>query len=620
MTETGSKRADIQGLRGVAVLAVLGFHAFRGAVPGGFAGVDIFFVISGFLITRILLDGMEGGSFRLRDFYKRRIRRLFPALYGMLFAVLAAGLIILPPRLLSELVYTQFFTTLFASNFAFAHLSGYFDTQASLKPLLHTWSLGVEEQFYLAFPVILLVIRRFAARFLWPILAGLALLSLLAAMLTPGDAAFYWPTTRAFELLIGALCLPLQTYAATPARQHWLSVTGLVLIVASLALLNADLPFPGLYALPPCLGAACLLISAEGYGNRLIAAPPLVMAGNVSYSLYLWHWPLLVYGRMVLGEHLWVSVTALVLALAIAFLSWRFIEQPALKYAWPRGRLWGLAAALMAASVLPCLLIFAGHGLPQRFSLREQTALAAAQDFSPDRKRCHLATGAQRAYADTCVLGTKGAASLAVWGDSEGVELAEALGESGMGVRQITASACPPSLGFRIAYNPACRAHNADTLLHLKADPAIKTVVLIANFDRYADAAAMTGGLELSALDLSHAGKAVVIIAPLPVYNFDPPSAVGLYMRLGRDPRDLGQARVAFDAAHAAISAELQGFTAAHGMRLIRPADSFCDERLCHVYAARIGVLYFNGQHLSMAGARVLAAAITTKILLHRAK
>ena len=608
------KRADIQGLRGIAVLAVVLFHVSHSALPGGFAGVDIFFVISGYLITQILLRDMAAGAFRLRDFYARRVRRLFPALFTVLAFTLVGGLVILPPKLLSELVYSQFFTTLFLSNFAFARLADYFDSASNLKPLLHTWSLGVEEQFYLVFPLLLLGLRRFSRRFLWPVLAGLALLSLLAEQMTMRpEAAFYLPTTRAFELLIGALTVWAQgRLTLSEKTKRVLSLLGIGLLIASLIVLNDRVPFPGLWALPSCLGAALLLISKDGWGNKLISAPPLVWTGDISYSLYLWHWPLLVFARIVLGEAWWIALAVVIAAFGLAALSRRYIEQPFLEKR-PR-RLWLWAGSAMTVSIVSALLIFNARGLPQRFNAAEQAAFVATDDFSPDRKRCHIAQNARRAYRDTCVLGT--AASVAVWGDSEGVELARALADQGAGVRQITASACPPSVGYTIAYNRACRAHNADMLLHLKSDPNIRTVILAVNYRRYdaENSAAMMGGLELSALDLQAAGKQVVLLYPVPVYDFDPPSQVGLAMWLakvlGRDPLSVGMSRAQFDRENGRTIAALDDFARSHDLAVLRPSDVLCDAQRCRVYDPASGVLYFNGQHLSMAGARQLTSLI----------
>ncbi len=560
---------------------------------------------------------MEAGDFRLRDFYQRRVQRLFPALYTMLAFTLIAGLIILPPKLLSELVYSQFFTTLFLSNFAFARLADYFDASASLKPLLHTWSLGVEEQFYLVFPPVLLGIRIFARRWLWPILFGLTVLSLIAAQIslaTKPEAAFYLPTGRAFELLIGALVLWAQgRISLTAQRKRILSLLGVFLLIASLIGLNDRLPFPGLWALPSCLGAALLLLTADGWGNKLISAPPLVWTGDISYSLYLWHWPLLVFVRLLFGDSNWLVLPTIIAAFTLASVSRCYIEQPFLEKR-PR-RLWLWAGSAMALSIIAALLIFGAKGLPQRFNTGEQAAFAATDDFNPDRKKCHLAQNVRRAYRDTCVYGDETAPpSIAVWGDSEGVELARALGDQlagkRMAVRQITASACPPSVGFTIAYNRACRMHNADTLLHLKSDQRITTVLLVANYRRYDDenSAAMLGGLELSALDLRASGKQVVLVYPVPVYDFDPPSQVGLAMRLGRNLQGVGMSRAAFDQANGETIAELDAFAQSHDISVLRPANVLCDALRCRVYDPQAGVLYFNGQHLSMAGAKLLTS------------
>ena len=625
--DTHQKRADIQGLRGIAVLAVVLFHISHVALPGGFTGVDIFFVISGYLITQILLKNMEKGDLRLRDFYQRRIRRLFPALYAVLTFTLIAGLVILPPKLLSELVYSQFFTTLFLSNFAFARLADYFDASASLKPLLHTWSLGVEEQFYLVFPLALLAIRTFARRWLWPILAGLALLSVIATQMTSRpETAFYLPTTRAFELLIGSLTLWAQgRFTLSDKIKRLLSFLGVALIIASLILLNDGLPFPGLWASPPCFGAALLLLAKDGWGNKLISAPPLVWTGDISYSLYLWHWPLLVFARLLFGDTLWLAVPVVAAAFALAALSRRYIEQPFLEKR-PR-RLWLLAGSVMVVSIVAALLVFGAKGLPQRFNASEQAAFASADDFNPDRKKCHLPQNVRREYRDTCVYGDdKAPPSVAIWGDSEGVELARALGDQlaakQMAVRQITASACPPSVGFTIAYNRACRTHNADTLLHLKSDRRVTTVLLMVNYRRYDDenSAAMLSGLELSVLDLQASGKLVVLVYPVPVYDFDPPSQVGLAMRLARDPLSVGMSRARFDRDNGQAIAELDAFAQSHDLAVLRPSDVLCDAVRCRVYDPQAGVLYFNGQHLGMAGARLLAAKLTSPAPLPRAE
>ena len=236
-TPSHGKRADIQGMRAIAVLGVLAFHASHVVLPGGFVGVDVFFVLSGYLITQVLLRPMEEKRFSIRDFYRRRIRRLYPALFTVLAFTMVMGLAFFPPTLLKELVKSQFFTTLFLSNFAFARETGYFDLQAELKPLLHTWSLGVEEQFYLLFPPILYVLHRRAKRFMWPALGLLALWSLWFSQTRLAghpEVSFFFPTTRAFGQLIGARCVGLfrsrrsgwrgcRKFSAWPVWPRWRS-------------------------------------------------------------------------------------------------------------------------------------------------------------------------------------------------------------------------------------------------------------------------------------------------------------------------------------------------------------------------------------------------------------
>ena len=606
------KRGDIQGLRGIAVLAVLAYHAAHMILPGGFVGVDIFFVISGYVITQVILRRLEDRTFSLRDFYQRRIRRLFPALYVVLCACLVAGLAVLPPKLLREEVYSQFFTTLFLSNFAFARLTGYFDADAGLKPLLHTWSLAVEEQFYLLYPLVFLAIHRLARRFLWALLATLAVASLVAAELavrSRPEAAFYLPTSRVFELLAGALCVGAPVLADRLKRL--LSLAGVALLVVSLVWVRDSLPWPGLASLVPVAGAACLLLSAGAWGNRLLAWKPLAMTGDMSYSLYLWHWPILVFARLVFGDQPAVSLVAVALSFAIAWLSWRYIEQACLTMTRP---VWLPAAAVASLAIISALAIYAADGVPQRFNAEQRTAFTASEDYSHARDRCHMPANSRLDYAQTCIFGDRSLPpTLAVWGDSEGAELSEALGlrlvSSGQAVRQMTASACPPALDYAIAYSPTCRAHNADMLAHLTADPAIGTVVLSANYRRYAgaDPHAMMAGLERSILALQAAGKSVIVIYPLPVYDFDPPSQAGLAMRLGRDPRRIGMTIAHYRTMNAETLAQLDRMVGAHHLTVVKPQDVLCDAEFCHVYRKAEGVLYFNGQHLGVTGAGLLA-------------
>ncbi len=614
------RRADIQGLRAVAVLAVVVHHAWAGALPGGFVGVDVFFVLSGFLITGILMRELDQGRFSLTGFYKRRIRRLFPALFPVLAFSMVCGLILLSPIALTELALTQFFTNLFVSNLAFIRISGYFDPDAALRPLLHTWSLGVEEQFYLLFPPLLLAVHRFARRLLWPLLLLLALVSLYVAqdyLANDPVKAFYHPFARAVELLIGALCVGVVRYVPLrqPMRQV-LSWLGFAAIAVSLVVLSDTTPFPGLWALLPCLSTAAMLVAIGGQANRLLEARPLVVVGDMSYSLYLWHWPLLVYGHLAFGLSPWVTAAAVVLSFGLAWLSRRYVEEP-----WLDGRIkpvWWPALAATAASILACVVIYNLDGVPQRFAAPERALFAAAEDYNPDRDRCHKRSNGTLPYAQTCRYGAPGAVpSVAIWSDSIGAELApvlgRALGNRGQALRSITASGCPAEVSDR---TDNCGDHNRQIMAAIIADSDLRTVILMAHYVGHAadPTSGMPGTMLAAAEQLRSAGKQVVIVLPIPAYDFDPPSEAGLAVRFGRDPGALGMARIDHDRATARVAAQLRAFAAPRGITVVDPADLFCDAVRCRVYDPETGLLYFDGTHPSLTGARLFVPGLLAVI------
>ncbi len=304
-------RPDIDGLRAVAVLAVVSFHAFPQLTPGGFVGVDVFFVISGFLISTIILKAHAQNTFSYARFYARRIRRIFPALMLMLAASLVFGWFALTPNEFAELGRHAAAGTLFVSNLALWREAGYFDHEAQLKPLLHLWSLGIEEQFYLIWPLFLLRFRRATAA-----LVAVVVLSFAANVWlvhSKPDATFYMPFTRFWELASGALLAQLALMAPngdalgglrrfapflgdSRALRDALSVAGTLLVLAPVLRLSHTASFPGFWAALPVLGTVALIAAGQRaiINRRLLSAPPMVLIGLISYPLYLWHWPLLV--------------------------------------------------------------------------------------------------------------------------------------------------------------------------------------------------------------------------------------------------------------------------------------------------------------------------------------
>ena len=374
-------RPDIDGLRAVAVLLVLGYHVGIYRLRGGFVGVDVFFVISGFLIGSIILSDLDANKFSLAGFYERRIRRIFPALgVVLLVASLLAYKFFLPTEFL-DFGKSLVAATLSVSNILFWRQSGYFDSPAALKPLLHTWSLAVEEQFYLFLPLFLMAIRKFFPTRQRLAIGLVALTSFLVSALGVfhhKEATFYLAHTRAWELLLGTL-LALNVFPriSTPVSRNIASLTGITLILVAGILYTTSTPFPGAAALLPCVGAA-LIIAAGQSGTSLVgkalSAKPVVFVGLISYSLYLWHWPLIVFQHAngLVAKGLSPNLTKVVLiivSVVIAALSWRYVEVPfrGRRHQFSRAVIFELAGVAAAVILLLGAGILITGGAPSRY-------------------------------------------------------------------------------------------------------------------------------------------------------------------------------------------------------------------------------------------------------------
>jgi len=340
-------RPDIDGLRALAVVPVVLFHADVALFSGGFVGVDIFFVISGYLITAMLLQDLAAGWFSIIDFYIRRARRILPALLAVVAATLLAGFFLLLPGEMEQAAKAARRIAVFTSNHLFWHTQSDYWQQNTLanQPLLHTWSLAVEEQFYFIIPVLLLVCFKFRQRF--GVLTALVLLGIASFsvsqywLASQTAAAFYLLPSRAFELLVGAILAVILQRENKQNRftNQCLGSIGLAAIGASIFYYHDQMPFPGMAALLPCLGAAAIIYAGAavqpdqiGWVNKLLKTRGLVFVGLISYSLYLWHWPVLVLTRSV-GWHAWewpeIPTPALIAGIfLLSWASWRWIEQP----------------------------------------------------------------------------------------------------------------------------------------------------------------------------------------------------------------------------------------------------------------------------------------------------
>ena len=278
-------RADVDGLRAVAVLAVVGFHAGVPWLGGGFAGVDVFFVISGFLIAGVVAERQARGDFTLGWFWERRIRRIFPALMAVLAATSLLAWVLLLPRDMLQYVRSMAAALVSLSNVFFWQTSDYFGGEDQVRPLLHTWSLAVEEQFYLVFPVLMLLVGRYLPGRARPVLGGLAAVSLGVGIWQAGghpESAFYLPFSRAWELLAGVLLALWKPDLRSPLLRHGAGVVGLAMIITAYLLFTKDTPWPGVAALLPVLGAVLVIAGEGGVGGRLLARPPVVWMGQIS--------------------------------------------------------------------------------------------------------------------------------------------------------------------------------------------------------------------------------------------------------------------------------------------------------------------------------------------------
>jgi peptidoglycan/LPS O-acetylase OafA/YrhL len=644
-------RPDVDGLRALAVLPVILFHAGF-SCPGGFIGVDVFFVISGYLITQIIERELKARRFSVFVFYQRRIRRIFPALFVMLGASTLVGYLYLPPLELKSFGASLVASSAFSSNILFYQLSGYFAPNSEYTPLLHTWTLSLEEQFYVCWPLILAllsipVISKWEVATVLVVLVGSFLLSAHWVGGSP-NMAFYLLPSRAWELALGALLSFPQISKVLVRLPRVLasvaSVAGLALLGIAVAAYSRGTPFPGFAALLPCVGAALVIASGEGgtsIGGRFLSARVWVWTGKISYSLYLWHWPILLFGHLLANRKLDVFERSglIVLVFIVAWLSWRFVESPfrdaqLIRFKTRSWVIGGLATSAVFVAIGGFL--FLRDGLPTRGPL--------VANFGKEVKLFQespcLARGAALPRAEDCLLGATSPSShyqAILWGDSHAAHLAPAFGEIGkrlsLTTREITKAGCAPIPG--VGFLPVdemraeCPAFNDAALSAVLTAKQVRVVVLAAWWDAFASGSLLltrdgqrlsigdsrrlfVSSLRKLLTDLVDDGRQVILVGQVPL----PPPELVVCVTRARF-RGLDEDKCANDQSEERAQTEhlvnqlLQEVVLGleSSVQILYPHDYLCGSRRCIVQTGG-QLLYMNESHLSPDGARFLASGL----------
>lgn len=609
-------RDDINGLRALAVVAVVLFHYEVPGFGGGYVGVDVFFVISGYLMTQAIVDRLERGSFSLSEFYWARAKRIVPALFVLLLVMLVVGGCLLLPRAYAELGKTAGTAIGFVSNVLFWRQRGYFDTRPEDSWLLHTWSLSVEWQFYLAYPLLLALLHRWggskAVRHGTLATAALSLALCVAGTPFRSEAAFFLLPARAWEMLAGGLVYLHRDKVRPPGGD----LPGIALIAVAIFSYGKFLAYPGHYALLPVVGSASIIAARKP--SFLLRNPVAQWLGNTSYSVYLWHWPLVVGAR-----HFAIPLTAasrsvlVVLSLLAASASYYGVEQVFRRL---RGRaplaylarIGGACAALLAL----CALVVVTHGLPQRVPpLAAKNDAQSGDFFYP--ARCEF-------VREPCSLGPASAGKTVVWGDSHAEQLypvlLELANERRTGGRELllaTHTGCLPVRGVdHTESRGSCETFN-QRVYELLGNPAVRSVVLVALWGPYfrervcevtpngckpfaSEAEALAAArlrLEADVRALSKGGKNVVVVLPVPYYERSVPRYLA-ERAWAQEAVQLSQSRAQHEQANLGVLAVLRGLGAIPNVEVLDPADVLCAGGDCRFQKDGVS-LYRDNNHLT---------------------
>ncbi|MHB2063059.1 acyltransferase family protein [Pseudomonas monsensis] len=646
---TFGNRRDIDGLRALAVIPVVLFHFGFTTFSGGFVGVDVFFVISGFLITSILFREISAQRFSFLDFWGRRARRILPALTVVVVVTLALGWLLLTAKDLAELGRTIRYQSLFISNILFMREDGYFAPASELKPLLHTWSLAVEEQYYIFFPLMMVLLMRYVRHWRWMLFAVLLVsfgLNLIYIERRPEFAFFALPT-RAWELLCGAMLavLPASKHVARPWLRQSVGVAGLAAVLLAIFTFDKSTVFPGWAALLPVLGTTALIWSgAQGatWASRLLSVRVLVWVGLLSYSLYLWHWPVYVYANAISidGIQPLEALGWMALALALAWLSLRYIELPFREKRVFAKRNSMLVGGLLSITVLAITgsVINSSDGVPQRLT-GKALEYAQSREWKVGQADC-MQLSTDKTLDKACRLGgdEQVAPTKMFWGDSHTAALLPAiagtLGRDAQPVWLYSLTACPPIVEDRL--RPQCQDFNKRNMA-LVLSRGIKDVVLAANWSLYIygredgdgdrqfllerkDSPAqaeqrLAAGLKAQVAELRAAGVQVWLFKEVPLQHKSYIDRLTSLARIGRSAQGLGRP-LNEHLARQRFFTELFGSMSAAdpGVHVIDPTSLMCKDGLCAIDVDGHSQ-YKDADHLSDVGSARLSPLFAPLLL-----
>lgn len=620
-------RADIDGLRALAVLPVVLYHVGIPGFAGGFVGVDIFFVISGYLICGMIDQDIRQGTFSLGNFYKRRILRILPALFAM-FAVTG----VLAYAYCLPVEFTDFSKSLASavgsiSNVYFSQTAGYFDAPAETKPLLHTWSLGVEEQFYFVAPLLMLLLYRVVPKYAKWLLAAAAALSFAAAILMNYRNpvfVFYLTPFRAWELALGALlAIGFIPSPSTAWGRNIVGGAGLALLLGVIVFGSSTAPLLLMTGMA-ALGATMVIASSErgmSMAGRLLSVPPLVFVGLISYSLYLWHWPLIVFQRtdgfIMAGSSVTAKLVVIAISVVAAILSWKFIEQPfrAMARESSKPAVFAATAATMATAFAACIMVLLAGGAPFRFPDRVVNVASYLSYDSASAFRtgkCFLATNRQHLDQETCMKLDPHRPNYLLVGDSHAAHLWFGLQAAmpDVNVMQATVSMCRPAIpNISALETRSCPRLMNFVFEEFLAAHKVDKVLLAASWkdEDLADLTAVIDRLKARGID-------VAVLGPIVEYDFALPRLLADQMRRGEKAVVSARRTPGIRERDRAMSA----LVARHGAAYVSVYDAICRQDRCDEFVAADIPIQFDNGHLTEQGSveigRRLSGAFARKL------